>query len=73
MFPLLSVTVQVTSVVPIKNVVGALLVTLATVQLSAVTGVPKFTLKATHPLFAFTVTSVGALIVGLDKSFTVTV
>ena len=42
--PLVSITVQTTVVVPNKNVVGALLVTLATEQLSAVTGVPKFTL-----------------------------
>ena len=72
MFPLLSVTVQVTIVVPIKNVVGALLVTLATGQLSEAIGEPKFTLKATHPLLAVSVKSDGAMIAGLIASLTVT-
>ena len=72
-FPLLSVTVHVTVVVPNKNVVGALLVTLATAQLSEVTGVPKVTLNATHPLLAYTETFAGAVIVGLTVSVTVTV
>jgi hypothetical protein len=44
-FPLLSVTVQVTVVAPKGNTAGALLVTEATPQLSAVNGVPRLTLK----------------------------
>ena len=43
MFPLPSVTVQVTVVLPTGKLAGALLVTLATEQLSAVAGVPKLT------------------------------
>ncbi len=72
-FPLPSVTVHVTVVKPSRKVVGALLVTLTTLQLSAVTGVPRATLYATHPLFAFTVTFDGAAIVGTTVSITVTV
>jgi hypothetical protein len=68
-----SVTVHVTVVVPNGNGDGALFVTLATVQLSEVVGVPIFTLNATHEAFAFTVTFDGAVIVGFVLSFTVTV
>ena len=71
-FPAPSVTVHVTVVFPNANTVGALFVTLATVQLSAVTGVPNATLNAAHALFAFTVTFAGAVIVGLVLSTTVT-
>ena len=46
-----SVTVQVTVVFPKGNAVGASLVTLATVQLSAVVGVPKLTPVAVQPEF----------------------
>jgi hypothetical protein len=70
--PLPSVTVQVTTVVPIGNTAGALLLTLATEQLSAVTGVPKLTLEAVHEV-ATTFTFAGAVIVGLMLSVTVTV
>ena len=72
-FPALSVTVQVTTVVPNGKVPGALLVTEATPQLSAVVGVPKVTPKALHDEFALTVTATGAVIVGSSVSFTVTV
>jgi hypothetical protein len=73
LFPEASVTVQVTIVVPVKKVVGALLTTLATEQLSDVVGVPKLTLNATHPSFAVKATFVGAVIVGNSVSITVTV
>jgi hypothetical protein len=71
-FPALSVTVQVTVVVPSGNVAGALLVTLATVQLSDVIGVPKTTPVATQDPFAEAKTFAGAVIVGFVLSFTVT-
>src|SRR5439155_10281455 len=41
--PLLSVTVQVTVVSPLRNSAGASLETLATAQLSPVTGLPRST------------------------------
>jgi len=53
--------------------VGALFVTLATAQLSLVTGVPRFTLVALQPELADTVTSAGQLIVGGVVSTTVTI
>ena len=71
-FPLPSITVQVTVVVPIGNVDGALLVTLATVQLSNGTGVPKTTLLAKQPLLVLTVKSDGVVIDGFTSSITVT-
>jgi hypothetical protein len=71
--PAASVTVQVTIVLPNGSAAGALLTTLATVQLSEVTGVPKFTLVAVHPVFVETVKAAGAVIVGLILSTTVTV
>src|SRR5436190_1753625 len=52
---------------------GALLVTLATVQLSAVTGVPRFTPVATQELLTKAVTSPGQVMVGGCLSSTVTV
>ena len=68
-----SVTVQVTTVTPIGNNAGALLVTLATAQLSAVTGTPKATPLAVHnPASVFTDTSIGQVIVGSSISVTVT-
>ena len=63
--PLLSVTVQVTTVIPIGYTAGPLLVTLATPQLSAVTGAPNTTPLAVHmPASVFTATSAGQVIVG---------
>ena len=63
--PLPSVTVHVTVVVPNGNAPGALFVTLATLQLSAVTGVPRNTPVAVHPLLVQAVALAGAVIVGL--------
>ena len=71
-FPAASITVQVTVVAPIGNVVGALFVTVATVQLSVVTGVPNATFKAKQSLLVETVTAVGAVMVGTATSLTVT-
>jgi hypothetical protein len=70
--PLLSVTVQVTVVTPIGKAAGALLVTLATPQLSLVTGVPKATPLAVQPELVATVTAAGQLIAGFSLSVTVT-
>jgi hypothetical protein len=72
-FPEASVTVQVTVVLPSVNTEGALFVTEATEQLSAVVGTPKLTLNAEHVPLAFTVTAAGAVIVGVMLSNTVTV
>jgi hypothetical protein len=44
------------------------LVTVATAQLSAVTGVPKLIPIAVHPLFVFTFNEAGAVMVGLILS-----
>ena len=74
--PLPSVTVQVTVVAPKEKLVGASLVVLATLQLSAVVGVPSVTLEAAvaHvPASTFTVTAAGAVMVGSMLSTTVTV
>jgi hypothetical protein len=49
-----------------------LFVTVATLQLSAVTGLPKTTLVAVLPLLAVTVTFAGQVIVGAVASLTVT-
>ena len=58
-----SVTDQVTVVVPIGKLTGALFVTDATVQLSPVTGTPKTTPEAVHKFKSvLTVTSAGAVI-----------
>src|SRR5574343_610706 len=67
-----STIVQVTIVVPNGNAVGALLLTLATEQLSAVTGVPKATPVAAQPELAIVFTAAGAVIVGKVVSITVT-
>ena len=72
-FPDPSVTVHVTVVVPNGKVAGALFVTLATVQLSAVVAVPKVTVVATQLLSADAVTFAGAVIVGFVLSITVIV
>jgi hypothetical protein len=71
-FPEPSVTVQVTIVIPKGKAAGALLVTVATEQLSAVTGVPKTTLVDVHPTLVVPVLADGAVIVGLILSKTVT-
>ena len=71
--PLPSVTVQVTVVFPKTKLVGALLVTDATLQLSAVVGVPKETPVAVQPELVFTLLFDGAVIVGTIMSVTVTV
>src|SRR5688500_9261027 len=72
-FPDPSVTVQVTVVLPSGNTAGASLVTEATEQLSAVTGVPRLTPDAEQVLSAETVTAFGAVIVGFSSSTTVIV
>jgi hypothetical protein len=72
-FPALSVTAQVTVVVPAGNAAGALFVTEATPQLSAVTGVPRLTPVAVQPLFVVVLTATGQVIVGRILSVTVTV
>ena len=71
--PLESVTVHVTVVFPNGKVPGALFVTEATAQLSAVNGDPKTTFVAIQPLLVETLTAEGAVIVGLVASVTVTV
>ena len=71
-FPLPSVTVQVTVVVPIGKVAGALLVTDATEQLSEVIGVPSEIPVAWHVLFEGVEMFAGAVIVGKVLSTTVT-
>jgi hypothetical protein len=73
LFPLLSVTVQVTVVAPIGKAAGALLVTEATPQLSEVTGVPRTTPVAVQPVLVVAVTLAGQVIVGRILSETVTV
>src|SRR5436309_6102895 len=71
--PLASATVQVTAVAPAGNWVGALLVTLATAQLSAVFGAPIATFVPSHwPGSLLTTTAAGALMVGFWVSLTVT-
>ena len=57
---------------PNGNTDGALFVTEATEQLSAVMAVPKTTPVAVQPELVFTVTFAGAVIVGKIKSTTVT-
>src|SRR6185369_5565756 len=63
-FPLASTTNQVTKFVPTAKLVGASLVTLATLQLSAVTGTPRATLVALQPELAAMITVAGQVIVG---------
>jgi hypothetical protein len=67
-----STTVHVTVVFPNGNELGALFVTLATEQLSLVTGVPKFVFTAKHPLLVDIVSAAGAVIAGVIISVTVT-
>jgi hypothetical protein len=71
--PLLSVTVQITVVVPTGKDAGALLLTVATAQLSDVVGVPKATPVAVQPLLAVVFTVPGQLIVGGTLSPFITV
>lgn len=72
--PALSVTVQVTVVVPNGKLDGASLVTLATIQLSEVTGVPKATEVAEHePASVLTVILEGQVMTGFSVSVTETV
>jgi hypothetical protein len=72
-FPLPSVTVQVTIVVPKAYTAVPLLITAAIEQLSETIGVPKFKLKATQFALADTVKFEGAVIVGSVLSVTVTI
>jgi hypothetical protein len=72
-FPAASVAVQITVVFPKGNAVGALLLTLATPQLSAVVGVPKLTPVAVHPVLVVAVIVESPVIVGGWVSFTVTI
>ena len=60
-------------VIPIGNAAGASLVTDATPQLSAVTGVPSTTLVDVHATLVVPEVAAGAVIVGFCVSFTVTV
>jgi len=63
--PPVSVTVHVTVVIPIGKGSTASFVTLATAQLSAVTGIPRTTPDALQiPGSATTATEAGAVIVG---------
>jgi hypothetical protein len=70
--PALSVTVQVTVVVPIGKVAGALFVTEATPQLSPVVGTERTTAVKHEPEAAATVTFTGHEIVGFSLSVTIT-
>ena len=72
-FPLLSVIVQITVVTPIGKAVGALFVTEATPQLSAVVGVPSETPVAVQAVLVVAVTLAGHVMVGSTLSETVTV
>jgi len=71
--PAASFTVQMTVVEPNGKATGALLVILATEQLSAVVGVPKATPVAVHPLLVTVLILVGQVMVGNTLSLTVTV
>src|ERR1041385_5949575 len=74
LLPWTSTTVQVTRLVPTGNVVGALLMTVATPQLSEVAGTPSATPLAKHwPALALVVTVAGQLIVGGWLSTMITV
>src|SRR2546425_2673291 len=74
LLPWLSVTVQITVLVPTGKSEGALLVTVTGPQLSATVGVPRVTLVAPHrPAEALTVTSAGQEMVGGCVSLTMTV
>src|SRR5438093_101292 len=71
--PWMSVTVQMTALVPAEYGSVASLMTPATAQLSEVTGLPRLTPLAVHrPLSVLTVTSVGQVIDGASVSTTMT-
>ena len=70
--PALSVTVHVTVVVPIGKVAGALLVTEATPQLSAVAGAARTTVAKHDPASALAFTAAAQVMVGFSLSVTVT-
>src|SRR5438445_4808757 len=71
--PLLSVAVQVTRLVPVRNCAGALLVIVTVPQLSLAVGLPKTTPVAKQaPELTLTVTSAGQVIVGTWLSRTTT-
>src|SRR2546425_254741 len=73
LLPWTSTTVQVTALVPTGKLAGALLVTVATAQLSAVAGAPSTTPLALHrPVSAFTVTGPGQVMLGASVSRTLT-
>lgn len=63
-FPLASVAVHVTVVTPFGKAESALLVTVATEQLSLAVGVPKLTPVAVQPEFVLAATLAGQVIVG---------
>src|SRR6185369_13560385 len=63
-FPLVSLTVQVTTFVPAEKLTGALLLMLPTAQLSLVTGTPKATFVALQPELAAMTRFGGQVIVG---------
>ena len=73
LFPLISVAVQVTVVVPIGKIVGALFETTVPEQLSSITGVPKLTPVNEHVAVTCKIRSAGATKVGKIVSITVTV
>src|SRR5436190_11426332 len=74
LLPWLSVTVQITVLVPTGKSEGALLVTVTGPQLSATIGVPRVTFVAPHrPAEALTVTRAGQEMVGGCVSLTITV
>src|SRR5437762_598983 len=72
----MSVTVQVTVVLPTGKELGALFTIVATAQLSAVNGEPKATLasaRAQAPASLGRFSAAGAEMVGASVSFTITV
>jgi len=69
--PAASTAVQVTVVLPIGKLLGALLLTVTELQLSETLGVPRVTPVATHwPTFALTVTVPGQVMLGAAVSRT---
>ena len=72
MFPEPSVTVHITVVTPNGKAAGALLVTDATEQLSAVVGVPRAKPVAVQAVLVVVAMLAGAVIVGTMLSNTVT-
>ncbi len=73
LFPAASTTVQVTVVTPIGKVAGALFVTDATAQLSAVTGDPRATVAKQSSASVVAVMFDGQTMLGASLSDTVTV